>query len=159
MTANPVGRTLHKETTVASPIKHVWWAWTTSEGMASWWVKENWIELRIGGPFEVYFLLDQKRGYQGSEDCRILSYCPPEMLSFSWGFPPNFPELRLERTWVVLRFVSLNPTETKVILDNFGYRSGPAWDKGYSYFDDAWGNVLELLRTQLPTAAPPKKDE
>lgn len=159
MAENPVGRALHKETTVASPIEHVWWAWTTSEGMASWWVKENWIELRIGGPFEVYFLLDQKRGQQGSEDCRILSYCPPEMLSFSWGFPPNFPELRLERTWVVLRFVPVSPTETKVLLDNFGYESGPAWDRGYSYFDNAWGNVLELLRTQLPTVAPAKKDD
>lgn len=159
MSASPVARVVHKEVTVASPIGHVWWAWTTSEGLASWWVKENWVELRIGGPFEVYFQLDQKRGHQGAEDCRILSYCPPEMLSFSWSFPSTkFPKLRLERTWVVLRFVPLGPTETKVILDNLGYGSGPDWDEGYRYFDNAWGNVLEILRTELPSVAPPKKD-
>lgn len=88
----PTGRVLHKEITVSSPIDRVWWAWTTSEGMASWWAKKSWIELRVGGPWELYFLTDQPRGHQGSEGCRILSYCPPEMLSFSWNFPPSLPE-------------------------------------------------------------------
>lgn len=60
-------RVLHKEAVVSSPIDRVWWAWTTSEGMASWWAKQSWIDLKIDGPFELYFLLDQPRGSQGSD--------------------------------------------------------------------------------------------
>ena len=77
--------------------------------MASWWAKDSWIDLRIGGPYELYFLPDQRRGWQGSEGCRILSYRPPEMLSFSWNFPPSIPEIRDEHTWVVLRLARLVP--------------------------------------------------
>jgi len=143
-------RTLHKEVTVKSPIEKVWWAWTTSEGMASWWVKQSWIDLRIDGPFELYFLLDQPRGSQGAESCRILSYLPQEMLSFSWNFPPSIPEIRFDHTWVVLRFQRTGPNETRVIFDQLGWKSGSVWEAGWKYFEEAWGNVLERLRTRLP---------
>jgi len=152
-------RVLHKEVTVSSPIERVWWAWTTSEGMASWWAKESWIELRIGGPWELYFLLDQPRGLQGSEGCRILSYCPPEMLSYSWNFPPSIPEIRNEYLWVVLRFVRVGPRKTRVIMDHLGWKEGPVWEKGYQYFDRAWGDVLERFRTRFPrTSSRPKRE-
>jgi uncharacterized protein YndB with AHSA1/START domain len=144
-------RILHKETTVGSPTDEVWWAWTSSDGMASWWAKESWIDLRIGGPYELYFLLDQRRGWQGSEGCRILSFCPPDMLSFSWNFPPSIPEIRSEHTWVVLRFVRVGPAETHVILDQLGWKQGPAWEAGWKYFDKAWGDVLEAFRTRFPS--------
>jgi len=143
---------LRKETTVSSPIERVWWAWTTSEGMASWWAKNSWIELRIGGPFELYFLLDNPRGLQGSEGCRILSYRPPEMLSFSWNFPPSLPEIRGEHTWIVLRFNPHGPEETQVSLDQLGWKEGPAWEAGWKYFDDAWESVLERFKTRFPSA-------
>ncbi|HLN51227.1 MAG TPA: SRPBCC domain-containing protein [Thermoplasmata archaeon] len=91
-------RILHKETTVGLPIERAWRAWTTTEGIGAWWVKQSWIELRVGGPFELYFAPDLPRGLQGSEACRILSYRPPEMLSFSWNFPPALPEIRSELT-------------------------------------------------------------
>ncbi len=145
-------RSLHKEVLVPSPIERVWWGWTTSEGMASWWAKESWIDLKIGGPYELYFLLDQPRGWQGGEGCRVLSYLPPEMLSFSWNFPPEIPEIRFEHTWVVLRFVRVARSETRVVFDQLGWKEGPAWDAGWKYFDQAWGRVLERLRTVLPKA-------
>jgi uncharacterized protein YndB with AHSA1/START domain len=145
-------RVLHKEVTVASPIDRVWWAWTTSKGMASWWAKDSWIDLRIGGPWELYFLPNAHRGSQGSEGCRILSYVPPEMLSFSWNFPPHIPELRSQYIWVVLRLASRGPSETRVTLDHLGWQEGPVWEQGYRYFDDAWSSVLERLRAQLPRA-------
>ena len=145
-------RILHKETTVASPIERVWWAWTTSEGMSSWWAKNSWIELRLGGPYELYFLMDRPRGFQGSEGCRILSYCPNEMLSFSWNFPPTMPEIRNEHTWVVLRFARLGRSKTRVTLDQIGWETGQAWYAGWKYFDDAWGRVLKRFRTRFPSA-------
>jgi len=147
---NSVGRILHKEATVSAPIDRVWWAWTTSEGMASWWAKNSWIELRIGGPFELYFLLDKRRGLQGSEGCRILSYRPNEMLSFSWNFPPSIPEIRGEHTWIVLRFTRLGQSKTKVVLDQLGWKTGRAWNAGWKYFDNAWATVLGRFKARLP---------
>jgi uncharacterized protein YndB with AHSA1/START domain len=146
----PTERVLHKEVSVASPIDRVWWAWTTSKGMASWWAKDSWIDLRIGGPWELYFLPKAPRGSQGSEGCRILSYLPPEMLSFSWNFPPQIPELRSQYIWVVLRLTSQGPSETRVTVDHLGWQKGPVWEQGYRYFDDAWSAVLERLSTHLP---------
>ena len=157
MAKNSVERILHKEATVASPIDRVWWAWTTSEGMASWWAKTSWIELRVGGPFELYFLLDGRRGMQGSEGCRILSYRPNEMLSFSWNFPPSIPEIRGEHTWVVLKFVRLGQSKTKVVLDQLGWKKGHSWKAGWKYFDEAWATVLQRLKTRLPAVEGRKK--
>lgn len=143
-------RILHKEVNVSAPIDRVWWAWTTSEGMASWWTRQSWIELRIDGPYELYFLLNRRRGSQGSESCRILSYLPHELLVFSWNFPPSIPEIRIEHTWVILRFSRVSPSETHVALDQLGWKKGPVWEKGWSYFDEAWGEVLEAFRTRFP---------
>lgn len=156
MPKSPAERILHKETTVSSPIERVWWAWTTSEGMATWWAKNSWIELRIGGPYELYFLLDQRRGWQGSEGCRILSYLPMEMISFSWNFPPSIPEIRQEHTWVILRFVRLGRSKTKLVFDQLGWKRGRAWNAGWNYFDDAWGQVLRRFKTRFPSAGRPK---
>jgi uncharacterized protein YndB with AHSA1/START domain len=144
-------RTLHKEVTVGTSIETVWRAWTTSDGMATWWAERSWIDLRVGGPYELYFRLDQPRGSQGTESCRILSYLPQEMLSFSWNFPPEIPEIRFEHTWVVLRLQRVGPHVTRVILDQLGWGAGSAWDAGWKYFDEAWGDVLDRLRTRLPT--------
>ena len=118
--------------------------------MAAWWTKESWIDLRIGGAYELYFLLDERRGKQGSEGCRVLSFYPSEMLSFSWNFPPSIPKIRSEHTWIVLRFYRLSSTASRVVLDQLGWQEGPDWEKGWRYFDEAWGTVLERLRTRLP---------
>ena len=64
------------------------------------------------------------------------------MLSFSWNFPPSLPDIRSELTWVVMRFVATGPAETHVVLDQLGWKQGPAWGAGWKYFDDAWGRVL-----------------
>ncbi len=153
--AKTTGRILHKEATVACPIEHVYRAWTTSEGMASWWAQNSWIDLRIGGPYELYFLLDQPRGWQGSEGCRVLSFRPPEMLSYSWNFPPEFPRIRFDYScWVVIQFSSVGPSRTRVVVDHLGWREGPDWDAGWKDFDDPWGRVLERLAEKLPSTLP-----
>jgi uncharacterized protein YndB with AHSA1/START domain len=151
------GRILHKETTVASALDRVWWAWATSDGLTSWWAKSAWIELRIGGPYELCFRPDLPRGQQGSEDCRILSYLPKEMLCFSWNFPPAFPTIRHEHTWIVLRFQREGPKTTRVIMDQVGWKDGPVWEAGWDYFDNAWASVLKLFKSRFSSADAPKK--
>lgn len=138
-------RSLVKETVVNASAMEVWSAWTTKEGIESWWGPPGArIELRVGGPFELYFLADAPAGAQGSEGCRFLSYVPGEMLSFTWNARPDHP-LRTAYTWVVITFTEVVEGTTAVRLVHTGFLDGPDWDGYMAYFDDAWGRVLRRL--------------
>ena len=141
----PSVKSLTKEIEVAAPPREVWDAWTSNEGIASWWgpPKTN-VELRIGGPFEIHFSLEEPEGLQGSEGCRVLSYVPGESFAFTWNAPPHLP-LRKTNTWVVLTFSEVSGG-TAVRLVHTGFLEGPDWDDYMAYFDTAWGYVLGLLR-------------
>lgn len=140
----PYVRSLVKEADVAAAPMDVWRAWTSSDGLASWWgVPKSNIGLRIGGPFEIHFDLDQPEGLQGSEGCRVLAYVPGESLAFTWNAPPHLP-LREANTWVVLTF-SAADKGCVVRLVHTGFLDGPDWDDYMAYFDNAWAYVLELL--------------
>jgi len=143
--SGPNIRSLTKEVEVSAPPTDVWSAWTTNEGIASWWgpAASN-IDLRIGGPFEILFSLDAPEGERGSEGCRILAYVPGESLSFTWNAPPQLP-LRSANTWVVLTFADAPPDATKVRIVHTGFLDGPDWDDYMAYFENAWDFVLGLL--------------
>jgi uncharacterized protein YndB with AHSA1/START domain len=123
----------------------VWSAWTSREGIDSWWgPPDARIELRLGGPFEILFLEDGPEGERGSEGCRFLAYVPGEMAAFTWNARPDHP-LRGEYTWVVLTFAELDDSTTAVRLVHTGFLDGPPWDSYMAYFVDAWDRVLERL--------------
>jgi uncharacterized protein YndB with AHSA1/START domain len=119
--------------------------WTTAEGATTFFAPRAKVELAIGGAYEMLFNLEAQPGSQGSEGCKVLSYFPQEMLSFSWNAPPQFPELRWERTWVVVEFRSRGPEQTWVGLTHLGWGEGEAWDQVFDYFDQAWDVVLARL--------------
>ncbi|MDP7110937.1 MAG: SRPBCC domain-containing protein, partial [Myxococcota bacterium] len=75
--------------------------WTTAEGLGALLDAEARVELRIGGPIEVFFMPDAPEGSRGSEGCQFLAYVPDRMLAFSWNAPPSIPETRNLHTWVV----------------------------------------------------------
>jgi uncharacterized protein YndB with AHSA1/START domain len=138
-------KAIHKEITVKAPIEAVWNAWTTSDGIKSFFSPEAYIDLRMGGAFEVYFLMDNPRGFQGSEGCKVLAYLPKKMLSFSWNCPPEFERIRKsgEQNFVVLLFDELPEGRIKVTLDHIEWKEGDGdWDRIYDYFDNAWSAVL-----------------
>lgn len=137
-------RSLTKEIEVAAAPMDVWSAWSSNEGIASWWSPpETNIELRIGGPYELLFLRDAPEGSRGSEGCKVLAYVPGESFSFTWNAPPHLA-LREVETWVVLTFSPL-ASGTKVRLVHTGFLTGPDWDAYLDYFDGAWSAVLERL--------------
>jgi len=87
-------RTLFKTVTVAAPVAEVWTGWTTEEGVASFAAPEATIDLRLGGAYEWYFMLDALPGDRGAEGCTVLAYVPPRLLAFTWNAPPSIPALR-----------------------------------------------------------------
>ncbi|OGC92325.1 MAG: hypothetical protein A2W25_16230 [candidate division Zixibacteria bacterium RBG_16_53_22] len=147
--ADPSDKAIIKDVTIPAPVSEVWRAWTTDEGVRSFFSPHTHVELRPGGPFEIYFLMDQPYGLQGSEDCRFLSYVPEKMLSFEWNAPPDFGRLRDIRTIVVILFEPVSDKETRLKFEHRGWGKGEDWDRLYDYFDRAWGYVLDNLKKRF----------
>ncbi len=145
--ANINEKIIQKSRTVNCPLSTVWWKWTTHEGLLTFFGPANKMELRLGGPYEIYFLLDKPPGLQGGEGNVVLSFLPEKMLSFTWNAPPEHPDIRdhPHRTWVVVEFEAVGEDQTTVYLSHLGWVDGKKWDEVYDYFDRAWGLVLDWL--------------
>jgi uncharacterized protein YndB with AHSA1/START domain len=141
-------RVIVKSVTVSAPIKEVWRAWTTPEGMKEFLGVNANIELKFGGRFEILFSDEPPMGAQGSEGCQVLSFVPEKMLSFTWNAPPTQPAMRNQRTFVVLSFTEQG-SQTTVELRHAGWGVGKDWDTAYAYFDRAWDQVLPLLKSRF----------
>ncbi len=149
LAAAPSERTLTKEVTVKAPRAEVWRAFSTAEGVRTFFSPAANVELRPGGPYEILFDTSAPQGAQGCEGCRVLSYVPEEVLSFSWSAPPSFPELRWQKTFVVVQLADAGEGQTRVKLTQAGWKEGPEWDKLHGYFDQAWTMVLGNLRKRF----------
>lgn len=128
--------------TVPATPSQCWQRWTTGEGIGTFLSPDNAIDLRIGGVFEVLFAMQLPEGQRGSENCRVLSYVPERMLSFEWNAPPIFPEIRQERSRVVIFFEQVDGG-TRVELVHLGFGHGEQWDQAYEYFTKAWVRVMD----------------
>ncbi len=149
-----VGRLLHKEVTVGAPIEEVWYAWTTEDGLKFISQQSN-VRLEVGGPYEWFLDLEpDKQGKRGGEGAVIHAFLPPEMLAFSWTFPPSLPSLRSSgaTTQVVVRFREIEGG-THVDFRQFGWQEGEDWERGFDYFDEAWDYVLSRLKEHLEAGA------
>lgn len=139
-------RSLVKVVDIDTDPATAWSDWASSERLTAWWTAPATnIELRIGGPFEILFSLDADPGTRGSEGCRILSYVPGEMLSFTWNAPPHLP-LRAANTWVVITFTENEEGGTTIRFVHTGFLEGADWDDYMAYFHDAWDHVLGRQR-------------
>jgi uncharacterized protein YndB with AHSA1/START domain len=143
-----------KEVEVSGPIESVYQKWSTEAGLKSFLVQGAKVELRTGGPFEIYFDMEAAEGSRGSEGCQVLSYLPNEMLSFTWNAPPKFTEIRKNgpHTFVVLQFFPVGKDKTRIKLTHAGWYEGGQWDEVYDYFDKAWGMVFGALKASYDPA-------
>ena len=146
-----INRTIRKEITITAPVSAVWEAWTTHEGVLSFFAPQANVELSRGGRYEMLFDLQAPAGSQGGEGLRVLSYLPEEMLSFEWNAPPRFPNVRGERTWVVVQFKPEQEGSTRVTLTHLGWKEGEEWDQVFDYFLRAWDIVLGRLAYRFST--------
>jgi len=144
-------RALDKEVVIAATLDQAWDAWTTREGITSFFAPDARVEARAGGAFQIYMDPGGAPGMKGADEMRYLALQPKKMLSFDWNAPPHLPEVRQQRTFVIVRFEPLGETSTRVRLHHVGWGDGGEWDKAYAYFDRAWGNVLANLAKRFET--------
>ena len=142
-------KVIEKEATVEALVTEVWNAWTTDEGVRTFFAPDSNVDLRIGGPYEIFFVPDAPEGEKGSDGMRVLSYLPEKMPSFEWKNPPSLPEVRGEKTWVVVGFEPRGADSTEVTVTHLGWREGEQWQKAYEYFIRAWDIVLGRLKKRF----------
>ena len=131
---------------VQATREEVWEAWTTAEGVATFFAPDANIQLSPGGAYEMYFRPEAEEGARGGEGVTVLSFVPGEMLSFTWNAPPEFPEVRQHPTWVVLYIDEIIEGSVDITLQHLGWREGEQWDQVFEYFKRAWRIVLGRLQ-------------
>jgi len=149
--AGAAERAIVKEVVVAATPQQVWDAWTTRAGITSFFAPDARVEAKVGGAFHVYIDPLAEPGLKGADDMRFMALQPPKMLSFDWNAPPSLPEVRKQRTFVVVRIEPVADARTRVTLTHTGWGDGGEWDKAHAYFDRAWGNVLANLGKRFET--------
>ena len=140
---------IYKEIKIPASLSDIWNAFTTVEGIKTFFAPDGKIELGLFGCYEIYFYSPENKGKRGSEGCVVLSFIPERMLSFTWSAPPEFPNVRKERTWVVLEFENLRDNIVLVKLTHLGWKEGKEWDEVFTYFDKAWDIVLTRLKKRF----------
>jgi len=136
--------------TIDAPVADVWKAWTTVDGIESFFApKAAKVEPVAGGAFELWFGVTFPEGTRGSEGCKFHSVRPMEQLVFEWNAPPTIPAIRVLRTLVYLDFKPLPGDRTELTLRNFGYGDGEDWAKTKAYFVNAWPAVMASLEKRF----------
>jgi uncharacterized protein YndB with AHSA1/START domain len=138
---------------VNASVDSVWSRWTTEPGRKKFFAPSSKMELSTLGFMEILFMPSAPAGQRGAENNRVLAFKEKEMLSFTWDAPPKYPELRKQRTVVVIRLEKSGDKKTKVILSHMGWGKGTDWDEVYNYFTAAWSTfVLPNLKYSLEVA-------
>jgi uncharacterized protein YndB with AHSA1/START domain len=139
------------EDEIDAPVKEVWKAFTTKEGIESWMVPVAEIDFRVGGEMRTNYNKDGKIGDSGTIINAILSYDPERMLSIrATGSPANFPYKKaLEKSWTVIYFEPLPGNRTKVRVVGLGYEEDAESQMMREFFKKGNAITLEHLKKRF----------
>lgn len=155
-------RALMADLEIESPPAAVFEAWTTVAGIRSFFAPSGVVEPHVDGAYEILFFPDNPPGQRGAEGMRILAFEPPSRLAFTWDAPPSIPDVRKQRTMVILDFEPLDGGRSRLRFRHVGWGSGPVWDQAFEYFDKAWGGVVlprlvhRFAQGPIDWSAPPR---
>jgi len=127
---------------VEASVDAVWEAWTSEEGIKTFFAPACNVDLRVDGLYEILFNPDAEPGQRGAEGMRIMAFQPKKMLAFTWNAPHDLPNVRDQLTHVVIRLFELPEGRTRVTLAHDGWGEGEEWDKAFAYFVRAWKDVV-----------------
>jgi len=148
-------RAIVERIAIKAGVDEVWRAWTTTEGVTSFFAPAANIDLRPGGAYEVFMLPNASVGERGADGMVLLAVQDKKMISFTWNAPPSLPQARQQRTVVIVRFLPRGELLTEVTLTHLGWGDvnendkADEWGKAYDYFARAWPNVLKNLQKRF----------
>lgn len=144
-----INRSIIREIVIPAGIDEAWNAWTTKEGIQSFFAPECNVELKVHGMYEIFFTPDAEPGKRGAEGNRIMAIEPYKMFSFTWDAPTTMPHVRKQRTLVVLKFKKIDDEKTRIFICHTGWGDGNEWDDAFDYFSDAWDVILKRLEMRF----------
>ena len=130
------------EVEVPAPIREVWHAFTTSEGLSTWLFPNATVDLKPGGDWLVHF----PGGNTGGGT--IVSFVPERELVISALAPEKFPTVRAQRTRAVFTFEP-HGKSTLVRLTQSGWKSGDEWTKAYEYLLPGNAQLMATLHKRF----------
>jgi uncharacterized protein YndB with AHSA1/START domain len=133
---------IDKSVVVAAPRVEVWRAFTTEDGAQTFFAPRAKIGLELGGPYELFFDLEQPAGLRGGEGMRVLSFVPEEMLSFEWNAPPSLAAARAGACSFVVVGIADRDGATHVRLRHLGIERMQQAGEVEAYFRRAWDMVM-----------------
>ena len=131
---------------VKAPSNEVWDAWTTEEGLRSFFSPTSKIELTLFGNFDIHQNPPVPGDAVASAPNKILAIDPGKMLVTTWDAPVEMPEIRKQRTVLIVSLTPIDSRSTMVSLVNTGFGRGGDWDRAYEYFAGAWTWVAAALK-------------
>lgn len=153
-------RAIRYRFTVAAPPRDVWAAWTTEAGLRSFFSPSAKLDARLFGDFDIHQNPPVAGHPEASRPNLILAMQPERLLVTSWDAPVEFPEVRRNRTVLMVMLEPVDESRTRVTLVNSGYGVGGQWDQAFEYFAGAWTWVAAALQHRfaagpLDWSAPP----
>jgi uncharacterized protein YndB with AHSA1/START domain len=145
LSAPTAEKALSLKVTIPAPIADVWKAWTTVDGLRSFFAPGAKVDYRTGGDYEIWFNPYSPAGGRGTDGMQILAMQEPRMLTFTWIAPPSQPAMRRQVTYVTVRLRSVDAKNTELSLLHGGWGEGPAWDAYYAGSEKMWQSTLQVL--------------
>jgi len=130
------------EVEVPAPVREVWHAFATSEGLSTWLFPNATVDLKPGGDWLVHF----PGGNTGGGT--IVSFVPERELVISALAPEKFPTVRAQRTRAVFTFEP-HGKSTLVRLTQSGWKSGDEWTKAYEYLLPGNAQLMATLHKRF----------
>src|SRR5687767_12206466 len=106
---------------INAPLDSVWSRWSSDRGIRKFFAPACDYEFKPQGKLGIYFAPGAPKGQRGAEDNLILAIEDKKMISFTWDAPPQFAEIRKQRTLVTMRFYPTGKNETLVTLSQTGW--------------------------------------
>jgi len=134
---------VRKQTITTATLENAWKAWTSVEGVTSFFVPKANVESVVSGRYELFSSLKAPKGFQGTEGCKVLALEPQKHLSFEFIAPPQFPNVRRLRTRVDVTFGEVaKGGVVKLDLVHSGFLEGEEWDGFFEFSNWNWDLVL-----------------
>src|SRR5207244_7637002 len=136
-------KVIRKETITTATLEEAWTAWTTVEGVTSFFVPKANIESVVGGHYELFLSLKAPKGFQGTEGCKVLAVEPLKHLAFEFIAPPQFPNVRRLRSRVDVTFDQVaKGGVVKLDLVHSRFLEGDEWDEFLDLSMCHWNFVM-----------------
>ena len=135
-----------KRVEMAAPISEVFSAFSSNDGVQTFFSRGSNVDFKPGGDYEILFFPDREAGQRGAEDTKILAIESGRRISIIWNAPPVCPNVRNQRTVVSFSFKPVDEQTTEVMLRQGLWAQGEEWFAANEYFQKAWDVVLYRLQ-------------